>query len=85
MACALEDGIDLSNDYSFFSKSMQASWAGGSGHWKPRNEDRDNVDKRKKIDKAGFMIDFEKAMNICLLAREEVSLSTTLRCPSYSP
>merc|ERR1712094_1442 len=35
MVCALDDGINFSDEYAFFGKKLQSSWAGGPGSWKP--------------------------------------------------
>jgi len=69
MVCALDDGIDFSNDYCFFSKKMQASWAGGPGQWKPQNAARKDGEKKKRADKVAFMIDFDTAHEMDIEAK----------------
>lgn len=58
MQCALEDGINFSDDYSFFTKKMQSSWAGGAGQWKPSTLRAKDDGKKKKGEKVTMTIDF---------------------------
>lgn len=60
MVCALDDGINFSDEYAFFGKKLQSSWAGGSGSWKPseRRVAKDDA-KKKRAEKVAFIIDFD--------------------------
>jgi len=58
MVCALDE-INFSDEYSFFTKKLQSSWAGGPGKWKPENRAASNEPKKKLSKKVALTIDFD--------------------------
>ena len=50
MVCALDD-INFADEYSFFNKKLQSSWAGGAGTWKPTQAAGKDEGKKKRGEK----------------------------------
>ena len=58
MVHALDDGINFADEYSFFSRKMQSSWAGGPGQWKPVSQSAKEAKKKEKAEKIAMVVDF---------------------------
>lgn len=58
MVHALDDGINFADEYSFFSKKLQGSWAGGPGQWKPVSQSQKEQGRKHKAEKLAVVIEF---------------------------